>query len=360
MLRAATKLGVIAMAAVAATATSSASAQQIDDEATELTVVMTELQPFVIDDDGDADGFYAEIWDEVASEVGVDYEILWVEEFGDLLPALDDGRADVAVAPLAPTSEREAGYDFSSAVITSGPQLGFHERSIGDTSILLAVFSTEVLGILAVAIILLVLLAHAIWLVERKHPENEDFHSSYLLGVWDGLWWAVVTVTTVGYGDKAPRSSRGRVVALVGMILSLFLVGAFVSQATAVLQQRRTQPPVTGLDDLDGQPVGVVAGTSFASFVAEQGVSTSEFASQQQLFEAVADGEIDLMVANPFAIQSIGPRYGVAPTGQVFYEEFETFGLVQGSVWREPINVALADLQASGEVEAIVDRWIDS
>ncbi len=60
------------------------SAQTIDPLSERVTVVMTEFEPFVFDDDGRADGFYAEIWDVVAAELGVDYDIVWVEAFSEL------------------------------------------------------------------------------------------------------------------------------------------------------------------------------------------------------------------------------------------------------------------------------------
>ena len=53
------------------------------------------------------------------------------------------------------------------------------------------------------------------------------------------------------------------------------------------------------------------------------------------------------------------PEHDVTGDGTVLYDEFETFGLQQGSDLREPLNQAIADLQASGEVDAIVDRWLD-
>jgi voltage-gated potassium channel len=52
--------------------------------------------------------------------------------------------------------------------------------------------------------------------------------------LWDGIWWAVVTVTTVGYGDIYPESVAGR---LIGMGL-MFVGIAFLSLLTAAIASR--------------------------------------------------------------------------------------------------------------------------
>jgi voltage-gated potassium channel len=52
--------------------------------------------------------------------------------------------------------------------------------------------------------------------------------------LWDGIWWAVVTVTTVGYGDLYPKSVGGR---LIGMGL-MFVGIAFLSLLTAAIASR--------------------------------------------------------------------------------------------------------------------------
>jgi voltage-gated potassium channel len=51
---------------------------------------------------------------------------------------------------------------------------------------------------------------------------------------WDGIWWAVVTVTTVGYGDLYPKTVEGR---LVGMVL-MFVGISFLSLLTAAIASR--------------------------------------------------------------------------------------------------------------------------
>jgi voltage-gated potassium channel Kch len=46
-----------------------------------------------------------------------------------------------------------------------------------------------------------------------------------------GLWWAIQTVTTVGYGDVAPKDVVGRVVAALVMLYGI----AFIAIVTAVI-----------------------------------------------------------------------------------------------------------------------------
>jgi voltage-gated potassium channel len=49
-----------------------------------------------------------------------------------------------------------------------------------------------------------------------------------------GLWWAVQTVTTVGYGDKVPTSTEGRLVATVVMVTALGFMSVMTASISAL------------------------------------------------------------------------------------------------------------------------------
>lgn len=51
--------------------------------------------------------------------------------------------------------------------------------------------------------------------------------------IWDGLWWAFTTVTTVGYGDRYPTTTEGRLIALGLMLLGISLIGVISATLAA-------------------------------------------------------------------------------------------------------------------------------
>ena len=56
-----------------------------------------------------------------------------------------------------------------------------------------------------------------------------------------GLWWAMQTVTTVGYGDVTPENTSGRIVGVVVMLWGIAFVSILVAAVTSTFVARATQ-----------------------------------------------------------------------------------------------------------------------
>jgi polar amino acid transport system substrate-binding protein len=322
----------------------------------ELKVAVLEAEPFVVREGDVPGGFLFDVWDHVAVDLGWDYEVVWVESLTDVGDLIRVRGVDVAIAPLASSREREENFDFTSGIVASGPVFGVHDRTETPVSVLSALFSADILKLLGWSAVLLLVLGHMMWLVERKNPDT-DFATDYVRGAWDGVWWAIVTVTTVGYGDTSPRTGPGRLVAILAMLGSLFLVGAFVSEVTTALQAQRAAAVVADTRDLEGEPVGVVEESSYQAYLEDRGVTTVGYASQPDVFAAAAAGDVDVVVADQYELDALGGDFGVRSTGELLYDEFIAFAVREDSPLRSEINGALSDLHRRGVIREIVARW---
>ena len=59
--------------------------------------------------------------------------------------------------------------------------------------------------------------------------------------IWVGMWWALQTVTTVGYGDVSPTNPSGRIIGAVVMRYGVAFVTIFVAAITSIFVTRASQ-----------------------------------------------------------------------------------------------------------------------
>jgi voltage-gated potassium channel len=62
---------------------------------------------------------------------------------------------------------------------------------------------------------------------------ERDVEVSNIKTFADGLWWAVTTVTTVGYGDRFPTTTEGRILAVMLMLVGISLVGVITASVAS-------------------------------------------------------------------------------------------------------------------------------
>lgn len=115
-------------------------------------------------------------------------------------------------------------------------------RYFASMRILLVVISKEKGSFQAVIFILIIMIVTAssgIYLVEN-HAQPEEFES-----IPKAMWWAVVTLTTVGYGDVTPITNAGKilgaVITILGVGLAALPAGILATGLANELEQRRDE-----------------------------------------------------------------------------------------------------------------------
>lgn len=197
------------------------------------------------------------------------------------------------------------------------------------------------------------------WFFERG--KNEEFPKAPAKGLGDGFWWAAVTMTTVGYGDKSPRTLGGRIVGFIWMFTAMIIVASFTAAIAASLTVGQLGGRVGGLQDLDSVRVGVVADSAGQTELTERRIDSQGFETVNAGFNALLAGDIDAFVHDrPLMLFTADQDY----QGQVRILDDnvgrQDYGvaLPEGDDLREPLNRALLSYVRSPEWGALTRRYL--
>jgi voltage-gated potassium channel len=129
------------------------------------------------------------------------------------------------------------------ATVAIPPLQGWHLVGIEKTGLLVREAELRVEAVLRHHSLFRVLVAAAAtlflgaWLVLLF---EENAKGSTIHDYPDALWWAIVTVTTVGYGDRYPVTEGGRAVAVILMLLGIGLIGVLTATIASVFVKEHT------------------------------------------------------------------------------------------------------------------------
>ncbi|MBD3403760.1 transporter substrate-binding domain-containing protein [candidate division GN15 bacterium] len=327
----------------------------------ELVVGTKETVPFVIKNpDGSWRGISIELWQDIADQLGLQYRFE-ERDLEGLLEGLRDTTLDVVAAAITVTPEREAEVDFSHPFYTTGLTIAVSsEGKSGWLSMLSRLLSVEFLTAIGALLVLLVVIGLIVWLFERRR-NPEEFGGSFLEGLGSGVWWSAVTMTTVGYGDKTPKTFLGRIVGLIWMFAAIIVVSGFTAAIASSLTVSQLESGVRGPADLPYVSVGSIPNSTSGAYLSEQGVAYAEYTTPLAGLQAVARGDIEAFVYDApilryLAKTKLAGRVQILPV--TFFRQDYAIGLPQDSHLREPINRALLNEIQLPEWKEILDQYL--
>ena len=275
-----------------------------DSEATpqQLIVATREVPPFAMQDaEQQWVGITMELFREIKAgleadsghDIAVEFREMSLE---DMLSAVEHGEVDLAAAALTVNYEREKRMDFSHPFHSSGLGIavGPPEHRTWD-AIRQAIFSVNFLSLLGALFVVLLASGVAVYFFERKR-NPEQFGGGPVNGISSGIWWAAVTMTTVGYGDKAPKSAAGRAVGCIWMFAGLFIIASFTAAVTSTLTVNRLHSRIAGPSDLPHVRVATVAESTSETYLRRRHIVAQDHADLSGALAALREGEVDAVV----------------------------------------------------------------
>jgi ABC-type amino acid transport substrate-binding protein len=309
---------------------------------------------------GDWSGLSVELWRSVAGDLGQAYRFVEMPTVDGMLDALEQGEIDLVTSSLSVTPAREARFDFAHPFLSSNLAiLAMRTDENPWLRTLKSFLSLPFLAALGSLGLVLLAAGAALYFFERRH-NPEQFSEEPVPGLGAAFWWAAVTMTTVGYGDKAPVSLGGRLVALFWMFLSVIILSTFTASIVSSLALPSGDSAIQDFSDLRSGRVATIKGSTADMLLRANQMDAVHLDSIDAITGALGRPGIEAVLYDKPTLQFLLRRldrdaYLVdLPTEREDY----AFVLPQDSDFREALNVSLLQELQGPDWFSLKERYL--
>ncbi|PPK86197.1 amino acid ABC transporter substrate-binding protein (PAAT family) [Neolewinella xylanilytica] len=324
-----------------------------------LRIGVAHFPPYTFQDDGGHwNGMAVELWRHVAGEARMIYQMMPYSKDDSLLAALEREEVDLVLA--MPISARaEAQVDFTQAFHRSALALALPPTN-SLWSVVTGLFTLQFLYIVIGLSALLLIVGSLVYFLERRSNDDQfGGERSLWQGIGSGFWWAGVTMTTIGYGDKAPTSLPGRAVAMLWMLVALAVTSSLTA---AIISATNASNVIEFPRELKQKSVGVVKDSPAAEFLQSRKQTFTPFQDVQEGLLALDRDEIEVLVHDATALHH---QSRVNPNLRAYVQETDArpeayaFAVRENSPLYEPINQAVIAITTTSAWRTVVDSYDD-
>ncbi len=305
-----------------------------------LRIGVIEIPPYIFKTDAaNWAGISLDLWRQVAETLQLQYELVEIADSDQLVDHLRAGTIDVSLY-TAMTAQNDSLMDFAPA---------YHHTSLGIAlpkqnkilQLMRALFTPRFLKIVGWLTLLLLIVGIIIWLLERNNNEEDFGDRSILKGIGAGFWWAGVTMTTIGYGDKAPRTIGGRIVAMLWMLVA---IGISATLTAAIVSVLGTKNSISFPNELKDKKIGVLQNSPASTFLDKANINYRTYKEVLAGMKAVDSKELDFFVHSTTALRHLYSKNSelqltIQKTGA--HPHAYTFAVATNSPLREPLSRAV-------------------
>jgi len=213
-----------------------------------------------------------------------------------LLQGLNNGTIDVAISPLTITSKRSNYINFSVPyyIAYSGGLVNYSSNFKRILEIASIIFSLKFLKIIGSLLLIIAFFGFLVWVFERK--QNKEQFGDGIYGLLHGIWWSAVTMTTVGYGDKTPKTFGGRTISLIWMFMGLILISTITASITSSLTVKKMEVSSEEINTYKKYRIGTVSNSATERWLTDNFYyNVKGYYTFNSLIDGLKKDEIDLV-----------------------------------------------------------------
>jgi polar amino acid transport system substrate-binding protein len=356
------RLAVVGALAAAGVFAGAATAQQVAPPGpgtAPLVVATIPTAPFVIPKSDPPAGFSIDLWQEIARRMHATTAWKTAASEQELLQMVQRHEADVGVAAIVLTPERDQLVDFSHPYFDAGLQIMVRVQNDGGFEATLASVPWAAMArLFAVVMVVVFVLANVLWLVERR--KNGEFRKGYLHAIGEGLWGTMLIIATGEHGDRDAPGVVKRIVVVCMWLLGVVLIAQLTATVTSSQTVDRLRSTIQGPEDLPGKSIVSVSGTAAGDYLTRRGLPFTNVGYGPDAIRMLLRGEAQAVVFDAPTLLYWAAREGngqVQVVGPVFMPVKYAIAVSEGSALRKPINQALLQIVADGTYERLRAAW---
>ncbi|NND79343.1 MAG: transporter substrate-binding domain-containing protein [Maribacter sp.] len=321
--------------------------QQMYSQGDTLVVGIYHNPPFVIKTaDNTYEGLSIELWESIATSSDLNFRYQEYSDFIGILKRLEYEEIDLTINPMDVNELRVDKFDMTQPYFISSIGVAIPYLNRSTLSVFISnIFSIAFLKIILLLILVIFIFGFFLWLVERSH--NKFQFRPGLWGLFDGLWWSAVTMTTVGYGDKAPKSNLGKAIAIVWMFTAVIIISSFTAGIASALTIGGLQTDIRSPEDLRlVENVSAVGASTSEAYLIQEDIPVNQtYASPIPALRALAKKENDVLLYDHTVLQyyinrlSLDEKVKLLPF--TLKEHYQSFMLPKDHPAFDLINVGL-------------------
>jgi polar amino acid transport system substrate-binding protein len=317
-----------------------------------------EIPPLVLKD---FQGFCIDLANIICAKNNLVPEFVMFNSVPELLDAVESGNCEMGFSGITITSDREKRVDFSQPFFETGLMIGVRNEPNSQITSIWKIVPRVIWLSLVMLFVGLTIVAHLVWWVERDDADPQGFPTDYFKGIIDAYWWAVVTMSTVGYGDIRPKKKTGRAIASIWIFIGIVWFAGLTATLSSVLTVDRIKHgKISDLPDLYGKKVAAIEGTTSEDFLRYHNVKIVLANSFEHLLAILKDDRSDAIVYDaPPLMYAAKLDPSITIVGKMFAKQ--NYGIVfpnsGGEELKELFDFEIMKSLENGKYQKIYDKW---